>query len=278
MSLTTREEKVWQSITEWESGYFEYEPTDFEATYDRWVKQQLNQLNPALIEKMNDVIDSALFHVHALIQNSRHQMDVRERLLSEARVFNPNIDEIEDLKACTLDQLTYIAHQQIARSRMLSLAQGGLSGTGGLLLLGIDIPAMIALQIRSIQSIAMNYGYDIQKPSEMMMSLKVFHASTLPKRYQHESWNELFHELSNGEADVFFYVGDETVADVTWLSMPLKQGMKGLIITMLKKKVVQGIPVLGVLFGATMNYQKSREVTEFAHKFYQKRFLIDRQS
>ncbi|MDN4527522.1 EcsC family protein [Fictibacillus fluitans] len=277
MSLTPREEKVMNSILQWESSYFEYEPTDFEATYERWVKQQLNQLNPALIEKMNNGIDAALFHVHALIQNSRHQKDVRERLLSEARIFYPEAEEIEDLKACSIDQLTYIAQQQIARSRMLSLAQGGLSGTGGLLLLGIDIPAMIALQVRSIQYIAMNYGYDIQKPSEMMMSLKVFHASTLPKRYQHESWGELMEEISSGEADSFFYVGDESVADVSWLSMPLRQGMKGLIITMLKKKVVQGIPLIGVLFGAGMNYQKSREVTEFAHKFYQKRFLMDKQ-
>ncbi|WHY70839.1 EcsC family protein [Fictibacillus enclensis] len=277
MSLTPREEKVLNSILQWESSYFEYEPTDFEATYERWVKQQLNQLNPALIEKMNNGIDAALFHVHSLIQNSRHQMDVRERLLSEARIFHPEAEEIEDLKVCSVDQLTYIAQQQIARSRMLSLAQGGLSGTGGLLLLGIDIPAMIALQVRSIQYIAMNYGYDIQKPYEMMMSLKVFHASTLPKRYQHESWDELMEEISSGEADSFFYVGDESVADISWLSMPLRQGIKGLIITMLKKKVVQGIPLLGVLFGAGMNYQKSREVTEFAHKFYQKRFLMDKQ-
>ncbi|WP_062233830.1 EcsC family protein [Fictibacillus sp. FJAT-27399] len=278
MSLTSREEKVWQSITQWESSYFDYEPTDFEATYERWIKNQLNQLNPALIEKMNNFIDSALFHVHALIQNSRYQTDVRERLLSEARIFNPEVEIIEDLQSCTIDQLTYIAQQQIARSRMLSLAQGGLSGTGGLLLLGMDIPAMIALQVRSIQYIAMNYGYDIQKPSEMMMSLKVFHASTLPKRYQYVSWNELLEEISNGERDSFFYVGDESVADVSWLSMPLKQGMKGIIITMLKKKMVQGIPLLGVLFGAAMNYQKSREVTEFAQKFYQKRFLLEKQS
>ncbi|EIT85458.1 hypothetical protein A374_09483 [Fictibacillus macauensis ZFHKF-1] len=274
--MSAREEKVWRALEAWEETYFEYEMTDFEATYERFVQQQLARINPSLLQKMNEKMDGILFHVHALIQNSSYQKDVRDKLLTSGRIFHGDIEDIEDMKKCSIDQLTYIAQQQIARNRLLSLAQGGLSGTGGLLFLGLDIPAMIALQIRSIQYIAMNYGYDIHRPAEMMMSLKVFHAATLPKRYQHESWNELMQEIANQEYDPFFYEGEEVIADVAWLAMPLKQGVKAVVLSLLKKKAVQGIPLLGVVFGAGINYQKAREVTEFAHKFYQKRYLVEK--
>ncbi|MGC4376093.1 EcsC family protein [Fictibacillus sp. Mic-4] len=275
MSWTPREEKVWQDIENWEARYFTYEPTDFEMTYERWINGQLERMNPGVIEKLNQAIDTSLFHIHSFIQNSRQQMDLRQRLLTGARTFREDIETIEDMKRCTVDQLAFIAEQQIARNRLLSLAQGGLSGTGGLLFLGVDIPALITIQVRSVQYIAMNYGYDIDRPSEMMMSLKVFHAATQPKRYQAESWRQLLEEIQR-ERDPLFYEGDDTVADLSWMSYPLKQGIKGMAIMLLRKKIVQGIPLFGIAFGAGMNYQQTRTITEFAHKFYQKRFLLEK--
>ena len=49
--------------------------------------------------------------------------------------FKKDLQNIEDLRKLDIDQLQYIAMQQIARHRLYSFAQGGLAGTGGTLLL-----------------------------------------------------------------------------------------------------------------------------------------------
>ncbi len=168
-----------------------------------------------------------------------------------------------------------MADQQIARNRLLSLSQGGLAGTGGLLLLGTDFPAMVALGIRSVQSIAMHYGYDIQRPAEMMRSLKVYHAATMPKRFQQEKWDELIAEIRE-EEDPIFYAGKDVIADISWMSHPIQQAVKMMAILLLRKKLTQGLPIFGMALGAVMNYQQSRKITEIAHKFYQKRYLFEK--
>ncbi|MFC7373376.1 EcsC family protein [Fictibacillus iocasae] len=278
MNGTQRDEQVWRDIQEWEHDYFTYEPTDFGRTYDKWLSSQLEKLPSEWGGTVSEWIDASLFHIHALIQNSQFQLDTRKRILSEARTFREDIYEIEDLQKCTIDQLIYMADQEIARNRLTSLAQGGLAGTGGLLLLGSDFPAAVTLGVRSVQSIALHYGFDIQKPAEMMRSLKVFHMATLPKKHQGEKWDELFHELSTTEDHPIFYAGNDEVADINWLSQPLKQGIKALAIVMLRKKLVQGIPLFGMALGAASNYQQSRRITEMAHRFYQKRFLSENRS
>jgi hypothetical protein len=275
MPFTDREEQIWQEIQSWENDFFTYEPTDFGRTYEKWASGQMDLLPSEMQEKIGELVDTSLFHIHALIQNSQFQLDMKQRLLSEARVFRDDIFEIEDLKKCTVDQLSYMADQQIARNRILSFAQGGLAGTGGLLFLGTDFPAMIALGIRSVQSIAMHYGYDIQRPSEMMRSLKVYHAATMPKRYQNEKWDELMEEIREDE-DPIFYAGKDVVADISWVSHPIQQIAKMMAILLLRKKLTQGLPIFGMALGAVMNYQQSRKITEIAHKFYQKRYLMEK--
>ena len=275
MPLTEREEQIWQEIKSWEDVYFTYEPTDFGRTYEKWATRQMDLLSEEMQETIGEYVDSVLFHIHALIQNSQFQLDMKQRLLSEARVFRDDIFEIEDLKKCSIDQLSYMADQQIARNRILSFSQGGLAGTGGLLFLGTDFPAMVALGIRSVQSIAMHYGYDIQRPSEMMRSLKVYHAATMPKRYQQEKWDELMEELRE-EEDPIFYSGKDVIADISWMSHPIQQIVKMMAILLLRKKLTQGLPIFGMAVGAVMNYQQSRKITEIAHKFYQKRYLNEK--
>jgi hypothetical protein len=275
MPLTEREEQIWQEIDAWEQNYFTYEPTDFGRAYEKWTASQMEHLSEEMKEKIGEYVDSVLFHIHALIQNSQFQMDTKQRLLSEARVFRDDIFEVEDLKKCTIDQLSYMADQQIARSRLLSLSQGGLAGTGGLLFLGTDFPATVALGIRSVQSIAMQYGYDIQRPSEMMHSLKVYHAATMPKRFQQEKWDDLMEEIRKDE-DPIFYAGTDVISDISWMSHPLKQIVKMMAIMLLRKKLTQGLPIFGMALGAILNYQQARKVTEIAHKFYQKRYLFEK--
>lgn len=276
MPLTDREAKVLNEIRDWERTLLEFEPNDFQLTYEKYLQQSFSLLPEKVQLQFFSVIDNWLFHLHSMIQGSQLQMDAKERILSSGRIFQKNLEKIEDLKKLSIEQLQYIAEQQIARHRFYSFAQGGLAGTGGPLLLSTDIPAIAVINLRVVQLIAMTYGVEVNTPIEMMTSLKVFHMATLPPRLQKEGWISLMDELE-GRADDYFYEGNEEITDITWIEQPVQQVMKALVITMFRKKVIQGIPLVSMAIGAGANYQLTRKVTDLAHKYYQLRYLREKE-
>lgn len=275
MPLTDREKKVLDELYLWESKLYGYEPNDFELAYDRYLDRSFSMLPEEVQERFFSLFDSGLFHLHSLIQGSQLQMDAKERILAAGRVFQPELETIHDLRKLPIEQLEFIAGQQIARHRIYSFVQGGMSGSGGNLVLGADMPAMAVINLRIVQLIAMTYGFEVNTPFEMMVALKVFHTATMPSRMQSSGWNELKNDLVQAE-DFYFYQGKDDLADVTWLEQPIKQIFKGMVIMMFRKKHLQGMPVISMAIGAGANYQLTRRVTEFAHKYYQMRYFKEK--
>ncbi|WP_409270913.1 EcsC family protein [Neobacillus sp. SCS-31] len=276
MPLTDREMTVLAEIKDWEKKLLDYEPNDLRITYERYLETGFSMLPEEVRSQFFSLVDNWLFHLNAIIQGAQFQLDAKERILATARAFDSGVERIEDLKRLEIDQLNYIAQQQIARHRLYSFAQGGMSGTGGALLLGADIPAMAVINLRAVQLLAMTYGYEVNTPFEMMTSLKVFHTATLPPRLQGESWEQLLEELK-GERDKYFYEGNDQLTDSTWLEMPMRQLLKGAVIALFRKRMVQGLPLVSMAIGAVSNYQLTRRVTEFSHNYYRLRYLMDRE-
>ncbi|MCM3673552.1 EcsC family protein [Peribacillus simplex] len=277
MEFTNREMKVWNEISEWQEKLYQYEQTDLAALYDKWLEQGFALLPENVQQQFFEKLDTWLFHLHAMVQSSQVQIDARERILASARVFNEEIETLSDLNHLSIDQLNYIANQHIAKHRLYSFAQGGMSGSGGLLLLGSDIPAMTVINVRIVQLIAMSYGVEVNTPFEMMLALKVFNAGAMPKRLQGIAWEELIREVQTAEDD-YFYLGIEELTNPTWMEQPLKQLLKALSITVFRKKLVRGIPFISMAIGAGSNYQMTRSVSEFAQKFYQYRYLLEKKA
>lgn len=272
MEFTNREIKIWNEISEWQENLYQYERKDLSALYDKWLEQGFDLLPDNVQQQFFEKLDTWLFHLHAMVQSSQIQIDARERILASARLFNEDIETLDDLNHLSIDQLNYIANQHIAKHRLYSFAQGGVSGSGSLLLLGSDIPAMTVINVRIVQLIAMSYGVEVNTPFEMMMALKVFNAGAMPKRLQGMAWEELIREVQNAEDD-YFYLGIEELTNPTWMEQPLKQLLKAVSITVFRKKLVRGIPFISMAIGAGANYQMTRNVSEFAQKFYQYRYL-----
>ncbi|WP_454861575.1 EcsC family protein [Peribacillus frigoritolerans] len=277
MEITNREMKVWNEISEWQEKLYQYEPTDLAALYDKWLEQGFALLPENVQQQFFEKLDTWLFHLHAMVQSSQVQIDARERILASARVFNEEIETLSDLNHLSIDQLNYIANQHIAKHRLYSFAQGGMSGSGGLLLLGSDIPAMTVINVRIVQLIAMSYGVEVNTPFEMMLALKVFNAGAMPKRLQGIAWEELIREVQTAEDD-YFYLGIEELTNPTWMEQPLKQLLKAFSIAVFRKKLVRGIPFISMAIGAGSNYQMTRNVSEFAQKFYQYRYLLEKKA
>jgi hypothetical protein len=274
MTWTERDQKVKEELAEWENKLLSYQPNDFELTYEKYIEKAFSLLPEDIQTQFFTLLDAWLFHLHALIQGTQFQMDAKDRILSAGRIFDPQIENITDLRNLEIDQLNYIVQQQIARHRFYSFAQGGLSGTGGTLLLSSDLPAMAVINLRSVQLIAMSYGFEVNTPFEMMTSLKVFHIATLPARLQNVGWEELKSELNN--AHDYLFEGNEKLTDVSWIEQPIKQLLKAMAIVTFRRKFLQGIPLVSMAIGAGANYYLTRKVTDFAKSYYQWRYLLNK--
>ncbi len=272
----SRAEQVLKEIEDWEKSYFKIEGTDISLTYQKWINQTYSSLDARWRSKLLTLMDDILFHVQAAIQQTTYEKQTEVSLFTQARIFNEDIHEIKDMKKLTIDQLRFIARKQLAKQRLLSLAQGGLTGVGGPLFTLSDLPLVLAINLRTIQQLAMTYGYDLRKPYEMMFVLKVFHVVSLPRHVQYPAWKDLEKEAESADEEWLFYDGDENIISQAWMQRPLQNITKLFLLTMLRKKLVQGIPLFGIITGATINYQFTRQIAEGAHQFYGKRHLQEK--
>lgn len=276
MSLTDWEKKTLNEIREWEDHLLNYEANDFQLLYHKYTEQTFSLLPDAIQQQFFSSVDNGLFHMHAVMQGSQLQLEAKEHLLAAGRIFNPEIKSIEDLKKLELNQLQYIAEQQIAKHRLYSLIQGGITGTGKTLFLGMDIPVMAVIHLRVVQLIAMCYGFEVNTPFEMMASLKIFHIAILPPRIQKAYWKYLMEEIVDNENE-YIYQGKDQITDVNWLEQPIQQLVKTLAIVLFRNKKLQGIPLVSIAIGAGVNYRLTKKVIKFAQNFYQLRYLQEKE-
>lgn len=276
MNMTTIEQKMFNQVMAWEERIYNYETSDFEVMFEKTIQSSFSALPEAFQKEFFTTVDNMLFHLHAMIQGSQFQSEARERIVAGARIFQDDVEDIEDLKNLRIDQLHYIAQQQIAKYRFYSFSQGGISGMGGPVLLASDIPSITVINLRLVQLIALSYGYEVNTPKEMMISLKVFHTGTLPVRLQSRGLDELKESIVHNEQS-YFYDGNEEIIDSLWLEQPIRQIMKYIAISIFRKKKLQGLPVLSMLVGAGSNYALTKQVSEFAHHFYQYRYFLDKE-
>lgn len=273
MDWTKRDETIWEDLQDWHQSFFEYEATDLENSYDKWVDQSIGLLPETIQVQFFEKVDSLLFHLNSLLRGSQLQSDASERILHAARSINVDIDTLADMRKMPIDQLTFLAEQQIARQRLYSLIQGGMTGSGQALLIGSDFFALLVINLRAVQLTAMSFGHEVQSPSGLLEILKVLNTATMPERMKLFGWGDLIEDLQK-EDEQFYYESHERITDQTWIDEPLKQLIKVSLILMFTNKKYSGLPVISLAIGAGVNYQTTRKVTDFALKYYQYKHLL----
>lgn len=276
MNWTQNDQKVWEDIEHWVQSFQTYEENDFQNLYGKWVDRAVSAIPESLTEPFFEKLDTWLFHLHSLLQGLQIQDEARERILKSAKAFDDSILLIEDMKKLSIDRLSYITDQHVSRHKIYSLLQGCMTATGQPIFISSDFLALILINLRSVQLTAITYGYDVRQPFEMMTALKVFHAASLPKRLRGIGWEDLTSDLEEHHS-LYFYEGMEKIIDYRWLEEPFKQLAKVFFISLFNKKADSKSSFVSLALGASVNYRFSRRVNQFAEKYYQYRFLLDKQ-
>lgn len=155
------------------------------------------------------------------------------------------------------------------RSNLRNLGLTAIEGSGlGLLGIGLpDIPIFIGVVLKSIYEIALSYGYDYRQEDERYFILKLMEAALAPQETCREA-NERIDRL------IGYYVRGVPLGYDP--DEQLRNTADAFAADMLCLKFIQGLPLIGIVGGAT-NVLYCRKISAYAQLKYQKRYLLQQQ-
>lgn len=143
-----------------------------------------------------------------------------------------------------------------------NLLLSGAEGVGlGVLGVGIpDIPIFIGMIMKSVQEIALSYGFEYQSESEKIFILRLIRTAI-----------SRGDEFKNGNILLGKMICDYQMEKTTEKE-EIALTAKALSDRLLYMKFVQGIPIVGIV-GGISDVTVMKEVSEYARLIYKKRFL-----
>ncbi|MGD7046326.1 EcsC family protein [Jeotgalibacillus proteolyticus] len=224
----------------------------------------LDKLTPAFIQKK---IANLLDEMGSFVQNGGRYLTKEKTVfrLIEKKTGNPitGYEDIQDLPLLLMKEMACELGEQ--RKRTASI-QGAATGVGGLFTLVLDIPAILAIGLKTLQEIAIFHGYDPKDKRERVFMLKCLQFTAADVVGKQAILKELadYDNRSNPSKDV----------------MSQLQGWREVTLTFTEqfgwKKLFQLVPIAGILFGAFANRSMVGDLVETATMLYQKRRISER--
>ncbi|MGN0169207.1 MAG: EcsC family protein [Lachnospiraceae bacterium] len=239
--------------------------------------------------------------------------------VSERTIVKKVNDVSKDLEITSLEEVCLARSYNISKlvngyrtqDLGLALAEGGVTGYFGFAGLPFNLVLSTFLYYRSVQSVAMYYGYDIKNdPAELVIASDVFMNALSPnsqgtneitgiigkimlmtevttvKQLSKKTWEEM--AKHGGVALLICQM--RALANKTAQKALEKAGQKGLEESLFKgifeqigkslskKAVGKAIPVAGAVVGALFDTAQMNTVLEYADVFYNKRYLLEKEA
>ncbi|MEH7344783.1 EcsC family protein [Bacillus sp. JJ1532] len=235
------------------------------AQNDLWFWEKLGRLpfklldkfTPAFLQKKIGVI---LDELGQYIQSGGRYLSS----VSSLKSYYPDkqINHLEDVNLIAINEMDVAVTKLTSNRKRLATVQGASTGVGGILTLSLDIPLLLGIQLKTLQDIAICYGYDPKDKKERMYMVKVlqFVSSDIVGK------KAILQQLSlidspNDSAK------REVISEI--------QGWREVVFTYRDqigwKKLFQMIPIAGLLFGAFINRSAVNDIAEAGMMLYRKR-------
>ncbi|MEK4030982.1 EcsC family protein [Pseudobacillus sp. FSL P4-0506] len=238
-----------------------------------WIWDKIARLPFKLLDKVTpkiiqDKIALLLDEIGSFIQTGGQYLVQEKTVLKRVQEAHPKltIESVEDVGRVNLQTMDAIA-EELKKSRAnMATVQGASTGIGGLFTLAVDIPLLLGLSLKTLQEIAIAYGYDPKQKAERIFIIKClqFTSSDVVGK------KAILTDLSG------FYEGRGQSREM----MSQLQGWREVVYTYRDqfgwKKMMQLIPVAGVIFGAFTNRSAVLDVAEAGSMLYKKRRIMER--
>lgn len=270
---TKRDQAYWDELMIWEQQLAANQNNSAEEA-NSFTSQAAALLPKEIQGLLAEGADEGLKRIYAFMQKTQLQPEAHERVLALARVFDHEIESLEDMHCLTIDQLHYISSRQMERSRLFAAVQGTITGTGALLPLAADILSLPVIQLQLIGATALSYGFDPDAPFEKENILHVLYTAMLPKQSKVDGWAQLITEVEEGA----FYMDDRWGFHETMLREPLQYVIKLAAVRGLRNQRVFGIPLLSIAAGVGSSWRTVNETAVLAERYYQYRYLHEKKN
>lgn len=224
----------------------------------------LDKLTPKFLqEKLGQLINVLVDYVQT---GGNVLTSVPQTLKSIERKLDIEVDEIAELQQLPIDKMIVLS-EDLKKSRAnFATVQGATTGFGGLFTIVADIPLVIANALKSLQEVAIFHGYDPRKKEE-----RVFIVKCLQYAFADVVGKEaILKELTA------IHLGQQPEQNM----IAQMQGWREVFLTYSEqfglKKLMQMIPIVGVVFGALTNKSMIEDVVDTGMMLYRKRRVYER--
>jgi hypothetical protein len=237
---------------------------------DLWFWEKLGRLPFKIIDKwtptfIQNKIGVILDELGQYIQTGGSYLSSMSSLSSYYPSYT--ISSIEEAGHLPIVEMDTAVEKLSKKRKKVATLQGASTGIGGLFTITIDIPLLLGLQLKTLQDIAMCYGYDPNDKKERLFIVKCLQFVSSDIVGKQAILNQL--------TDV-----DDPTAKREVLSEI--QGWREVVFSYRDqfgwKKLFQMIPIAGLIFGAFINRSAVNDIAEAGMMLYRKRRILERLS
>lgn len=225
----------------------------------------LDKITPAFIQKkIGILLDELGQFVQTGGQYLTQEKLVLKRLQKQSNQHQLTLEDIPNLPLSAMDE---VSKNLKANRGKLATIQGATTGVGGIFTLAIDIPVLLGLSLKTLQEIAITYGYDPKDREERIFIVKCLQFSSADIVGKQAILNELSSFYKRQEV-----TNNEMISQL--------QGWREVVYTYRDqfgwKKLLQMVPIAGILFGAITNRSMINDLSEVGIMLYRKRRILEK--
>ncbi|MGF9727252.1 EcsC family protein [Bacillus safensis] len=261
------EEREWlksqlKEIEKWEK---DQQKVWFWEKLSRLPFQMLDKLTPAFIQKKIGVLLDEMGHY---IQSGGAYLTSEKGIIHQfqKKCADESIQRIEDIGKAPIEMMDAISEHMGKNRTNLATVQGATTGVGGVFTLAADIPAVLGLSLKTLQDIAVTYGYDPKNKEERVFIIKCLQLNSADVVGKKSILKELkSYHASEGKHE-------NMISQI--------QGWREVVYNYRDsfgwKKLFQLVPIAGILFGAVSNRSQLKGIAETGMMQYRKRRILTR--
>jgi len=202
-------------------------------------------------EKSDPVARSVAHEISKQLLRAYGYVEVRaESVLAEARARGLVVSTLDELKAEPLAKRDALQTTFVKSAKIWATSHGTTLGSAGVVTMAADIAALVAVNLRMVQQIALSYGVD-------------------PAAERVDGWALLLVSLG-GNVDVLATreLGTSDRHRAKELATKLLEETALTFAKRLRKQAGRAVPIVGAVFGGLSNYAFTTEVGSRARAFY----------
>lgn len=226
----------------------------------------LDKLTPAFIQTK---IGSLLDGIGSFIQTGGQYLTREQTILNKlsnqlAEQKELTLEDVSSLPLKIMDQVSENIKQSESRA---ATAQGATTGFGGIFTLAIDIPVLLGMSLKTLQDIALTYGYNPRDRDERIFIVKCLQFATsdvVGKKTILDDLNSFYQDKPAGKKEMISQL----------------QGWREVVYTYRDhfgiKKLFQMVPIAGMVFGAITNRSMISDIADAGTMLYRKRRIYEK--